>query len=272
MHRIDNNDIAILILSTNNENYVEFINSIKATWLKTAIKNNIKCYFYSGGHLFDTVSEYNEICVREDDSIKNSYNKFISASNVLIKKHPNIKLIFRTNLSSYIDIDLFLKYVEKNCINIDSYVGYPGAANVISEKLYGNKLFHSIFKILDIGSSIFFFSGSGFFLGINRLKMLKSNIKKPYIDDVEIGKQLGCKRDVLEFSFPRMLITSEHKSISYLDLMNKIENDFLFHYKFKTKNRKREPFLIKAFHDENFRVNFLTTLDLTNKSNSLLSR
>jgi hypothetical protein len=111
---MNNSEVAILILAGDTNKYQVFINLIMNTWYQDAIKLGYKVYFYSGGHEKNYIYNNIEIRVSEDDKISNCYKKFIAAKNVLKNVHPDIKLIFRTNVTSYIDIDNFNKYLEKN--------------------------------------------------------------------------------------------------------------------------------------------------------------
>jgi hypothetical protein len=47
------NNLCILILSTKSPNYQSFINAIENGWYKEALRNNVKVFFYSGGHSED---------------------------------------------------------------------------------------------------------------------------------------------------------------------------------------------------------------------------
>jgi hypothetical protein len=254
------NNLCILILSTKSPKYQSFINAIENGWYKEALRNNIKVFFYSGGHSEDVFWNEKEIRVIEDDSIKNSYKKFFSAQKLLREKFPDIKLFYRTNLSSYIDIKEFINFISRGDFTSKSYHGFAGKANLISELFYGNKLLHVFFKRINIGPVIDFYSGSGFFIGVDLCNQLKYSRRTNYlIDDVEIGRQLM----EIPFSrsssvYRRLLITDSFNKIN-LDDLNQIICDFnLFHYKFKHKNRLVDIDYMEKFGRLKFRLKVLT--------------
>jgi hypothetical protein len=255
---MNNSNICILILSTQAESYRGFITAIEKSWYQDAIDNGFQVFFYSGGHSENCIYSNNQIRVTEDDSIENCYRKFISAKNVLVNNYPDIKLIYRTNLSSYIDIANFSKYVNKCSFDIDSYHGFPWTANLLSEMFYKNKILHLVFKYLNFGSKIDFFSGAGFFIGIELCNILSFNDSKKYlIDDVEIGRQiLKFRRHNVKYE--RIYITDSYVKMSKQKFNNLMNESLVFHYKFKTSNRIEEAENISKFSDIEFRNNFLT--------------
>ncbi len=237
-----------------------FIEAIENGWYKEAISKNIKVFFYSGGHSEDVFWNDKEIRVIEDDSIKNSYRKFFSAQKLVRDKFPDIKLFYRTNLSSYIDIKEFVNYISCCDLTSQSYHGFAGKANLISELFYGNKLLHVFFKRINIGTSIDFYSGSGFFIGVDLCNLLKYSRHSNYlIDDVEIGRQLmEIPINGSSSIYRRLLITDSFNKINLHDL-KKMINDFnLFHYKFKHKNRFVDIEYLEKFERLEFRLKVLT--------------
>ena len=255
---MNNSNICILILSTKAESYRGFITAVENSWYKEAVNKGFKVFFYSGGYSENCIYSRNEIRVTEGDSIENCYRKFISSKNVLLSKYPDIKLIYRTNLSSYIDIPNFSKYIEKCSFSIDSYHGVSGKANLLSETFFKNKFLHLVFKYLRIGSKINFFSGAGFFIGIELCNALSYHDSRKYlIDDVEIGRQILSykKHDVI---YERVYITDSYVKLTKQKLNDLVNNSLLFHYKFKTSNRNDDAENVAKFSDIEFRDNFLT--------------
>ena len=255
---MNNSEVAILILAGDSNKYQVFINLIKNTWYQDAIKSGYKVYFYSGGHERNYIYNNIEIRVYEDDKISNCYKKFIAAKNVLKNIHPDIKLIFRTNVTSYIDIDNFNKYLIKGNFSEKSIHGIKGKVYKYSEFFYGNKFLHLLFKFTRIGPKIHFYSGAGLFIGMdlcNSLSYIES--KKYMIDDVEIGYQI--KNFVThDLKYERIYITDSFQKIEKEDYLNMINQGILFHYKFKTNDRSHDSYLMKKFEDPQFRLTYLT--------------
>ncbi|RTY91099.1 hypothetical protein EKM01_08655 [Flavobacterium sp. RSP46] len=255
---MNNSNVCILILSTKAESYRCFITAIENSWYKDAIDRGFKVFFYSGGHLENCLYSHNEIRVAEDDSIENCYRKFVSAKNILLSEYPDIKLIYRTNLSSYIDIPVLIKYIQKCSFDKDSYHGYLGKANLLSQIFSQNKFLYSFFKYFFFGPKVLFFSGAGFFIGINLCNGLSLDDSKKYlIDDVEIGRQiLKFRRHDSEYE--RIYITDSFSKITKNELDSLVADSLLFHYKFKTSNRYDDAEYISKFSDLKYRYNFLT--------------
>lgn len=254
------NNLCILILSTKSPDYISFIKAIENGWYKEAVRYNIKVFFYSGGHSEDVFWNDREIRVSEADSIKNSYKKFFSAQKLIREKFPEIKLFYRTNLSSYIDIKEFINFISRSDLTSKSYLGFAGKANLISELFYGNKLLHVFFKWINVGPVIDFYSGSGFFIGVDLCNQLKYSGHSNYlIDDVEIGRQLmGIAFSQSLSVYKRILVTDSFNKIN-LDDLNEILREFnLFHYKFKHKNRLVDIEYMENFGRLDFRLKVLS--------------
>lgn len=257
------NNLCILILSTRSSKYQQFIEAIENGWYKDAVRNKIKVFFYSGGHSRNVFWSDREIRVIEDDSIKNSYKKFYASQKLVTDKFPEVKLFFRTNLSSYIDIDKFIDYFSLCDFTTQSYHGFAGKANFMSELFYGYKLIHVILKKISIGPEIEFYSGAGFFIGVDLCRKLKYSGRFNYlIDDVEIGRQLmeiPFNRSSIEY---RMLLITDYFEKINLDELNQFIHDFnLFHYKFKHKNRLVDIEYMEKFGKLKFRLKVITNMN-----------
>lgn len=255
---MNNSNICILILSTQAESYKVFIEAIQNSWFKDATDKGFRVFFYSGGHEDNYIYNNSEIRVTEDDSIHNCYRKFVSAKEVLIASFPEIEVIYRTNLSSYIDVATFSKYINKCSFEIYSYHGLQGEANLWSEIFYKNKLIHLAFKYLKLGPEIKFFSGAGFFIGIELCNSLSFDDSKNYlIDDVEIGRQLQSFKNH-DVNYERIHITDSYFKLKKEKLSYLINNGLLFHYKFKTSDRSEDAANIARFSNVELRNKFLT--------------
>lgn len=255
---MNNSEVAILILAGDAKKYQMFIDIITNNWYQKAIKSGFKVFFYSGGHEKNYIHNNIEIRVSEDDEISNCYKKFIAAKNILKQNYPEVKLIYRTNVTSYIDIDNFNKYLIKANFTKNSIHGIKGNVYKYSELFYGNKILHLIFKYLRIGPKIEFYSGAGLFIGMDLCDNLSYNKSKKYmIDDVEIGYQI--KHFVVhDLKYERVYITDTFKKIQKDEYFKMLNQEFLFHYKFKTSDRSNDSNLLQKFDDPQFRISYLT--------------
>ena len=216
--------IIILILSTKDTRYNNFIKSSTEGWVKKARENGIRCIFYSGGAEKDSL-ENDNLLLDCDDSLSGTALKLYKALNFLENNKIYYTHIYRTNLSSFIFIESFIKY--SHYINADIYAGVIGSFNKVS-------LFNK-FHLLSILASKFlpfqvlkFASGSGFFISRNYvLKLLDARkINFNYIDDVMVGSVLeGIK------------ITP----VPRYDIVNRLPSKYesnCFHVRLKSTNRQ----------------------------------
>jgi len=238
----------VLVLSTIHPDYKIFEDSIRLTYGKKLTENNVKYFFYKGGAKKSNIIN-DVINLNCNDQLSDTFLKFKMATELLLRNYPGVKLIFRTNLSSYLDVNNLIKYIKINNLGLDSYDGISGSANKISEYFYGNRIFHLLFKKLNFGSSINFYSGSGFFLGINNFNKLKER-KQYFIDDVEIGFQLRPVKKASKYS--RILIDNNFRPLKESKYKFML-NNHLFHYKFKTSNRALDAKLLLSFDELDFR-------------------
>jgi hypothetical protein len=252
--------ICVLILSTQVKSYGEFIKAVENGWYKDFISKGIKVFFYSGGHGVSNLLDGKEIQLNTDDSILNSYRKFYSAQKFILEKYSDVDLIFRTNLSSYIDVNKFVDFCNSCELTSRTYHGYRGSANVLSEVFYGNKYLHFLFKKLNLGKKVDFFSGAGFFIGVDLCKELNCvNGINYLVDDVEIGRQLSkIHCDFVDIAYQRILITDDFEKMRLEDFEKMDRQDLLFHYKFKTANRSIDVGHISNFHNIEYRKSVLT--------------
>jgi hypothetical protein len=220
-----NNKILILILSTKDKRYKNFINNCSNSWVTNARKNGIRCIFYSGGAKFNKL-ENDNLELDCDDSLEGTAYKLFRALEFIEKSNIEYTHIFRTNLSSFIFIDAFLKYSSE--ISNTFYGGVIGKFNKIKilNRFHRISLFSSKFLKFQ---TIPYASGSGFFISKDLVKFIlnKSDLKFNYIDDVMVGcALLGC-----EITF-----------ITRFDIANSIENipfdKYCYHIRLKSSNRE----------------------------------
>lgn len=245
------NQIAVLILSTQADEYIQFIQAISKTW-RTELNNaGVVSYFYSGGHLQDEIIRDN-IHLTTSDNLLNTAKKLKDALKLLLSAHPNIKLIYRTNLSSYIHVDTFLKFIETNELSESTYAGFIGTTSIILEYFRRDKKDHThlLAPFKHFLPKISFASGSGFFLGTELAKTFsESEFANNLIDDVMVAKVLNIQpsRNKAPLRFD-ILENDEHK-IPLEEYQTLVNEKLLFHYRFKTSNRIKDANMLESFND-----------------------
>ena len=252
---MNHSKVAILILAGGGRRYEPLINAVRESWVLEAQRLGINVFFYRGGSQKDEIVE-DYIHVNVDDSLEHCYLKFIAAAKFLCKVNPDIQVIFRTNISSYIDIESFASYLAVNDLHENSLFGFQGTALVWAEKLHRWKWISYALRIARIGPRFTFYSGAGFFIGKNVLYQLLDSPGTYMIDDVEIGYQ-NPPHSGSNTPFPRIYITDKFVKISKTEY-NAFLKQGLFHYKFKTSDRLMDAACIIKFGDKNSRVEFLT--------------
>jgi hypothetical protein len=250
--------IVVLILSTRSPEYQDFIKAIKNSWANNLSKSGVKCFFYSGGWAIDEIVG-DEIRLKVSDSIYDVSEKLIASINLMNKFGIEYNLIYRTNLSSYIEPNNFINYVIKYNLGEDSYGGFIGQGTWLTEYFYRWKYIYLHLSRLQFifPKKIFFASGSGFFIGRKWADLIvKAN---PYyyrfIDDVMVS--LLINRNILSINRFDINEDGSHKLLEseYQSLINK---NLLFHYRFKTKNRSEDALNIGKFNDPTYRESFCT--------------
>lgn len=245
----------VLILSTRSNTYKEFKEAIRKTWMKNALDANIACYFYEGGWSRNEVVG-DTIRLTSDDSLSGTYQKFMDCLRFMDELSIDFEIMYRTNLSSYIDIPVFHKFIKENRLSARSYEGVRGETHLLRERIYLVDRLRLLSRFAMLGERIQFISGAGIFIGYEATKALqyysgnKNNIN--LIDDVKIGW-------ILNDFFPStvkvrrldVLDSGAHKT-DLNDYLNKV-NDGLFHYKFKNKCRRFDYENLKGIHDTKYR-------------------
>lgn len=247
--------LVILILSTRSSTYNGFKEAIRKTWMKDSLDSNIPCYFYEGGW------EKNEVVgdtirLKSDDSLFETYQKFIDCLFFMDEVSIKYEVVFRTNLSSYIDIPVFLKFIESNTLSVRSYEGFRGETHLLRERIYVNKIFMRLSRFAKYGERISFISGSGMFLGADATKALQfySGYKNKIniIDDVKIGWILN-EMFSSSIQVDRLdIFSSGSHRLGRREYHQKVE-DGLFHYKFKNKDRRFDLDNLKKIHNIAYR-------------------
>lgn len=221
--------ILILILSTKDKRYNQFITASRNTWIKQATNNSIQCFFYQGGANEDYL-EKDTIYLKANDSLKDTGAKLIKAFQFIEHQEIEYDYVLRTNLSSYIYLENLLKVIQQNqCDNL--YAGHIGTFTTI---LYSANKFDITRKIC---TKIFkkytlrFASGSGILLSHSNVKKILNDkkLKLDLIDDVMIGECLSRQGVKI-------------KNISRIELNN---NEITFSKNIKSPDQIKECYHIR---------------------------
>jgi hypothetical protein len=216
--------IIILILSTRDNRYIDFINNCSSTWVANARQKGIRCIFYSGGAEHDKL-ENDKLELTCDDSLAGTAYKLFRALTFIENSGIDYTHIFRTNLSSFIFVESFIKY----CSNLSSTF-YGGVIGKYNRFEFLNR-FHSLSilssKVLKF-QAVDYASGSGFFISKDLVSILiaKNDLIFTYIDDVMVGNAL---------------LGQEITFIPRFDIANNIENlpfdQDCYHIRLKSSDR-----------------------------------
>lgn len=248
-------DIVILILSTSHRDYSDFKKAIRNTWLADMKKKGVRCFFYEGGSDTEYMDD-DTIYLTCGDELHSCAQKAREAINFVTNNFENVNLIYRTNLSSYIDTDVFFDCVS-NIKDKDSvYQGIVGTAKLIPEYFYSNKYIKYLLTSLKIGPKIDFCSGSGVFIGRNHFNSIIHTRKfDRFVDDMMFRLCIGKKPENSVVSDRFDFTSNFDPRCSGVEYSNRVKNG-LFHYRFKTDNRVIDSKLLELFGDVNFREKF----------------
>lgn len=251
----------VLILSTQYHIYDGFKKSIRNSWVLDLKKNDIDYYFYEGD--WDTNAiEKDLIKLDIGDEHKYTFKKFIMAANFLKSQGKNYDFIYRTNLSSYIDVENLIKYINFYKVNSRSYIGLISKAYLLQELTLKYKLLRKFKDKFKKGKRIFYKNGAGFFIGAELIEIL---IKKypliehcNLVDDVFIGLLLE-NVNFHEAPIKRIAIMADgnHK-ILQSQYQLQVEKSLLFHYRFKNNNRNFDIEMLQSFQNKETRMKICT--------------
>ncbi len=253
--------IVVLILSTVDQRYEKFKLAIRNTWMKDLKDHGIKCFFYEGNGISNTI-DGDTIKLNVPDNIHSVSKKFLAALQIIFEKFPRTKIIYRTNLSSFIDIETLLNFIEHNKIDEDIYIGCVGITRLFRERFYQINFLYFLLRFFPFGKKIRFASGSGFFLGATHCrKILSSKVNTDLVDDVMVADTL--KISPKESLTPLRLIASDgtRNSMDENTFDQLINEKYLFHYRFKTHDRDQDAKLLMQFGDRTFRKSFFSDKD-----------
>jgi hypothetical protein len=229
--------VLILILSTTDQRYKEFIRACNLTWVQRAEQHSIHCIFYQGGASND-ILELNELQLAVDDTLDSTGFKLFRAFNYIEKSGIEYDYIYRTNLSSYIFIDKFINYANA-ITNEDLYAGVIVKADLNHRWPY--RFMCKLAELYHPENTIPFASGAGFWISRKNVERVLSDRKLDFrlADDSMVGECLH--RHGIKIT-PVSRIDFNGDSICYLTdasgTMKQIEH--CFHIRCRSKDRARD--------------------------------
>ena len=198
--------------------------------------------------------------VKSDDEY--SFKKFIQACTFLRNQNLNYDFIYRTNLSTYIDVSNFIKFIKIKEINQLSYSGINYKTYLLPELTVKFKLLRKFAPKLRFGKRIAYKNGAGFFIGsllINELINTYKPIENCYLaDDVFIGVLLSSIKVHEPVVHCMAIFTDGSHKVLRKEYEIKLEKDLLFHYRFKTSDRESDIKMLESFHDSSTRLDVCT--------------
>lgn len=223
-------DIILLVIASRSDFYDKLILNHWIRYIKYAESNykNVKIYLIFGKNkfgkntnidLFNVIKENILLLDEEDNLIPGIFNKTIKAFEKINLSY-DYNYIFRTNLSSFIRIDLLLEKTK----DINDIYGFIGNYNGIN-----------------------FISGAGMLLTKKNIEYIQTNqnkINKNLPDDVALSSIFNIKNISVE----------NNKILRYDFLNNDLNIDFkklnkYYHFRIKNKNRDSDLIIFdKLYH------------------------
>ena len=259
---MDVDNIIVLVLGTRDPSYLSFKQAIRDSWFKDFTNAGIRVLFYEGGYE-NTRLNGDTIELTSSDSLNGTAIKMRDAFQFILNSYPALKYIYRTNLSSFLDVKGFKNFVLNRTDYDLAYSGIIGKTTTIKEFFYlKSRLLTYVFNYIRLGKKIEFASGSGFFISNNNIKKyLESEIDNRYIDDVYLGKILSLKLDSKTMPIRFDISDDNSHKIASVQYENYLNKNYLFHYRCKTKDRAFDQYVIRSFSDTLFRYNFCCNVE-----------
>lgn len=121
----------ILVMSCNQERFINEEQVIKKTWGKDIIEgkcDNLKLYFFRGGAEKNYIDEKNNIIYLNcKDDLADTYDKCIACFKYIEKFLNEYDYIIRSNTSTYVNIEAIKQFLDMDDIKDDIMLG-PGLA------------------------------------------------------------------------------------------------------------------------------------------------
>lgn len=121
----------ILVMSCNEERFIEEEEIIRKTWGSPIINGeveNLSIIFYRGGSGESFDDEKKVLYLNVPDDLSNTYNKTIEAFKFLEKNNIEYDYIFKTNTSTYVNVEALLQFLKFE--DIDKETVYAPGLNI----------------------------------------------------------------------------------------------------------------------------------------------
>ena len=257
--------ISVLVLSCSHQGYSAFKAAQVKSWVNDFSAAGISVYFVEGvlkdscKPQFTRIPPYaidgNLISVECDDTLNDSFRKTLAGMDFLFNSN-NCDVVLRTNLSSFLDISNFLKYMEVHNVNSNTYMGVIGKTTISKEIAY-NKQNLLTTKLLTYIPPLFqtrseFASGACYFIGSEVFNdICSSTTFLNLVDDVAIS-YAGASKFLIKTDFPRLWVNSLSRGVDEVALFT-FKEKLGFHYRFKSLYRDVDALLLSSFGDTEFR-------------------
>lgn len=216
---MEQNKVLVLILGCRYEPYLSLQQAQKDTWI--SLKKDIEVFHYFGNNSIDEQKD-NDIYLNCNDSLFNVAYKTLMVFKYLLDNNYNFTHIYRTNSSSYVNLELLNKYIRN--ISTNKYLAGP----------------------IGVAHNIKFASGSGYLISRDLVKFLVDNISSintQLLDDVALGDFL-ISRNGVDIND---IIRIDAYNDNMLYKINKYNINNAFHYRVKSETCDRS-FDIRAMH------------------------
>jgi hypothetical protein len=257
--------IGVLVLSCSHQDYSAFKTAQAKSWINDFLNVGIMVYFVEGvlsnssTLQFSNIPDYSIdghlISVQCDDTLNDSFAKTLAGLDALFSV-DGCDVVLRTNLSSFLDISNFLKYIDVNKVGNSTYSGVVGKTTVSKELAYtkSNRLLTKLYTHLPMPYQTRreFASGACYFIGAKVFShiCLSKNFLN-LIDDVAIS-HAGAYKFLVKSAFPRIWVNSLSRGVNDSTLAD-FNRDKGFHYRFKSPYRDIDALLLASFGDPKFR-------------------
>lgn len=257
--------ILFLVLDTFASEYQVLKQAQLNTWCNDALSMGHRVVFYRGDANSENLFKDDTLIVKSDDSISNSACKLCLAMQHCLENMKGYDYIYRTNLSSYIDVKMMEVYLAAPTTSLDSlaYAGVIGCH--YSKPISLMRMLTPLIPYLRHLSVRFkptrFASGSGFFLTWKTCELIirnKSHIDYKLIDDVAIGKLLSLY-GIQPNCLPRIDTLDDYNK-NQGDPANSTHESHSFHFRVKGTSRIKDAIAMHWLHSQSNKLVALRAL------------
>ena len=257
--------ILFLVLDTFASEYQVLKQAQLNTWCNEAIAMGHRVVFYRGDANSENLFKDDTLIVKSEDSISNSAFKLCLAMQYCLENTKGYDYIYRTNLSSYIDVKMMEDYLVAPTTSLDA-LAYAGVIGCHYSKFIS--LMHMLTSrtpylrhLSARFKPIRFASGSGFFLAWKTCELIiknKNHIDYKLIDDVAIGKLLSLY-GIHPNCLPRIDTLDDYNK-NQADQVNSTHESHSFHFRIKGTSRIKDAIAMHWLHSKSNKLDALRAL------------